>query len=73
MPCPRNVNIAAILRFHTLFEVYGLRAWAKKLYSGLEVKADACSGCGECEPKCPSKLPIQNKLQKAQQEFLDKC
>ena len=73
MPCPRNVNVPAILRFQTLHEVYGLRVWAKKLYNGLEVKADACSGCGECEPKCPYRLPIQNKLQKAQREILDKC
>jgi predicted aldo/keto reductase-like oxidoreductase len=73
MPCPRNINIAAILRFQTLFEVYGFRVWAEKLYSGLEVKADVCNGCGECELKCPFKLPIQNKLQIAQQEFLNKC
>jgi predicted aldo/keto reductase-like oxidoreductase len=69
MPCPQNINIAALLRFHTLYEAYGLKAWAKKLYSGLEVKANRCNGCGVCEPKCPYKLPIQNKLQKAQHEL----
>ena len=69
MPCPQNVNIAAVLRFQSLFENYGLREWAKKLYGGLEVKADHCSGCKECEPKCPHKLQIQNCLQKAHSDL----
>jgi predicted aldo/keto reductase-like oxidoreductase len=61
--------VAAILRFHTLYEAYGLKAWAKKLYNGLEVKPNRCTGCGNCETKCPFKLPIQNKLQKAQYDL----
>ncbi len=69
LPCPQNINVAAILRFQTLYEVYELRAWGKKLYSGLEVKADKCMGCGECEGKCPYKLPIINMLKKACLEF----
>lgn len=70
LPCSQNINIPAILRFHTLYESYGLKEWAKKLYGGLEVKADKCSGCGECGPKCPYKLPIQSKLQSARQDLL---
>jgi predicted aldo/keto reductase-like oxidoreductase len=66
MPCPQNLNIAAALRFHTLFDVYGLINWSKKLYKGLEVGVENCTKCGECEPKCPYKLPIINKLHKAQ-------
>lgn len=69
LPCPQNINIPAALRFHTLHTGYGLKEWAKKLYNGLEVKADKCTGCGECEPKCPYKLPIQKKLQKAHQDL----
>lgn len=69
LPCPQNINIAAILRFHTLYSVYGLKVWAKKLYNGLEVKADKCTKCGECEVKCPYKLSITNMLKKAQLEL----
>lgn len=69
MPCPQNINIPAILRFHNLLETYGLKEWAKKLYCGLEVKADRCSGCQECEPKCPYNLPIQRNLQKSHQDM----
>lgn len=64
MPCPQNINIPAVMRFHDFSEVYGLREWAKKLYGGLEVKVGKCTGCGECEAKCPYKLPIcEKKLQ----------
>ena len=69
MPCPENINVPAVLRFHTLYAGYGLKLWAKKLYSGLGVKADKCSGCGECQEKCPYNLPIPNMLEKAQSEL----
>jgi predicted aldo/keto reductase-like oxidoreductase len=69
LPCLNNVNIPAVLRFHSFQQAYGLKNWAKKLYSGLEVKATKCSSCGECEAKCPYKLPIKNKLRKAHHDL----
>jgi predicted aldo/keto reductase-like oxidoreductase len=65
MPCSQNINVPAVLRFLGLAEVYGLRVWAKKLSSGLEVEAIACTGCGECEPKCPYKLPIVDMIKRS--------
>jgi predicted aldo/keto reductase-like oxidoreductase len=72
LPCPKNINIAAILRFQTLYEVYKLKVWAKKLYNGLEVKVDKCIKCGLCETKCPYKLSIVSMLEKADSEFYQK-
>jgi len=69
MPCPQNLNIGAILRFHTLYSAYGLKNWAKNLYTGLEVKADKCNECVQCEPKCPYKLPIADLLKKAKSDL----
>jgi predicted aldo/keto reductase-like oxidoreductase len=66
LPCPQNLDIAAILRFHTLSTTYGLENWAKKLYSGLEVDVASCSECGECEPRCPYELPIMQMLLETQ-------
>jgi predicted aldo/keto reductase-like oxidoreductase len=46
----------------------GLRFWfgneerAQAAYATLPVKADACTDCGECEPRCPYHLPIVHKL-----------
>jgi len=65
MPCPQNLNIAAILRFHTLHSAYSLKDWAKGLYGGLEIKADKCNRCKECEQKCPYKLLITDLLKEA--------
>jgi uncharacterized protein len=70
MPCPQNVNIPAILRFQTLYEDFHLRNWARKLYGGLEGKADKCKKCRECELRCPHNIPIQGKLEKACHELL---
>jgi predicted aldo/keto reductase-like oxidoreductase len=45
-----------------------LRFWfdneerARAAYAALPVKADACTNCGECEPRCPYHLPIVDKL-----------
>lgn len=66
LPCPENIDIAAILRFHTLYTTYNLKNWAIKLYNGLEVDVAKCTECGECEPKCPYKLPIVSLLKHAQ-------
>lgn len=67
--CPQSLNIAAILRFHTLHETYGLKMWARKLYRGLEVDVDKCGDCQECELKCPYHLPIKSMLKKARNDF----
>jgi predicted aldo/keto reductase-like oxidoreductase len=69
MPCPENLNIPATLRFHTLYSSYGLGNWAKKLYRGLEVKADKCTSCKACEAKCPYNLPVASMVKEAESDF----
>jgi len=63
IPCPKKLNIPAILRFYDLYKTYNLKDWARKLYTGLEVKADKCDNCAICEPKCPYHLPIRKFLE----------
>jgi predicted aldo/keto reductase-like oxidoreductase len=69
MPCPEKVNIPATLRFESFSSVYGLRNWARKLYGGLEVKADKCTNCGECQQKCPYNLQIEMRLKEAHKKL----
>ncbi|XHH08317.1 MAG: aldo/keto reductase [Candidatus Bathyarchaeia archaeon] len=69
MPCPEKVNIPATLRFESFYSVYGLRNWARKLYGGLDGKADKCTRCGLCQTKCPYNLPIERLLREAHEKL----
>ena len=67
--CPEGINIAAVLRFYGFYSTFGLKEWAKKLYHGLDVKADRCKCCGQCESTCPYNLPIIKWLENAHRNF----
>lgn len=71
MPCPQEVNIPVNFRYMNYYRVYGLKDTARDLYRKIGssetwwVKgknATACIECGECEPKCPQKIPIMAQL-----------
>ena len=69
-PCPAGINIAHIFNIMNNHRVYGLIDHAKFAYGqvirgeGWVKSADAtkCTACGECETKCPQKLPIIEQL-----------
>jgi predicted aldo/keto reductase-like oxidoreductase len=52
-----------------------LRFWfqnqtrARTAYEQVSPQADACTECGECEPRCPYHVPIVKKLQWAHQKL----
>jgi len=64
-PCPQDILIPVILRHLSYYERYGLKSWARGRYRMVEVKADQCADCGECEEKCPYNVPIRERLQLA--------
>ena len=71
-PCPQGVAIPQIfemVQWHTAFD---LKEPARKRYQSLGVgwqkknkPASECIECGQCEPKCPQKIPIIEKLKEA--------
>lgn len=70
-PCPNEVAISYIFRSLIYHDVYGDKERAKLYYSKIGQpdwppgkNADACIECGECEPKCPQKIPIIDQLKK---------
>jgi len=71
MDCPNGVDIPGNFHVYNRAKVYGLADWARRHYAGMEAakRADACVGCGECEPKCPNKLPIMDQLQQVAREL----
>ncbi len=67
MPCDQGVLIKNIFAHATNARLFGLLESSRKRYAGWqqEWKADHCSGCGKCEPKCTNHLPIREELAKA--------
>lgn len=57
---PGDYLMRQTLRFWFMNE-----ARARAAYAALEIKADACTDCGDCEPRCPYELPIVAKLRHA--------
>jgi predicted aldo/keto reductase-like oxidoreductase len=72
MPCPHEVNIPRIFEAMNLKTVWGLEQPARAMYEEIGAnpwvkgkRADACIECGECEPKCPQKIPIIEQLKQS--------
>ncbi|MFP4027303.1 MAG: aldo/keto reductase [Candidatus Brocadiia bacterium] len=68
-PCPNGILIPIILRHLFYGREMGLEEWARGRYSMVEIKADECERCGECEEKCPYDLPVVDLLEEAHRLF----
>jgi len=69
MPCPYEVNIPLCFRLMNLHRVYDVTAYARGEYAKIGQvpwlsgkPASECTECGECEEKCPQKIPIREQL-----------
>ena len=70
MPCPNNVKIPEVFRLMNLHRVWGLTDAARERYAELGSAdplgdASACVECGQCEEKCPQKIPIIEQLKES--------
>ena len=72
MPCPNGVCIPQVFEAMNMHRVWGLTDHAKARYAHLgpnnkdgHLQADACIECGQCEPKCPQKIPIVEQLKES--------
>lgn len=80
MPCPHEVNIAANFSIMNAHRIYGLTDHAQRRYNRLSdpehpargKKAEDCLECGQCEPKCPQKIPIIAQLREVAETFKKK-
>ena len=79
LPCPAGVNIPELLRLNNLLRAYGLADWCKDRYKFMGnagnwypgVKADQCTECGDCEPRCPEGLPIIRLLKALHEDLYE--
>ena len=69
-PCPEGVNIPRVFAYYNDARVLGGWGAARRGYQRWDgwnpgKQADACTECGECEEKCPQKIPIRERLREA--------
>lgn len=79
MPCEAaDVNIPAVFEYYNRGKIYGLWESARQSYGNIGKeswfpkgkRADSCLECGECEDKCPQKIPIRDQLQRAHEALV---
>lgn len=69
-PCMAGINIALVSKYLDLASLHGeVPASVRDHYLGLDVRADACTGCQDCESRCPFGVPIAQRMQQAAELF----
>jgi len=62
LPCTQQIRISAVLHMRsTVLRFPDARVFTESI-GGTMNKVDDCSDCGDCETRCPYKLPIREML-----------
>jgi predicted aldo/keto reductase-like oxidoreductase len=76
MPCPSGVNIPLNFQLMNYHRVYKITDYARGEYKQIGKvdwmkgkNAGECTGCGECETKCPQKIAIISQLKETAEIF----
>ncbi len=68
--CPVGIDIPTIMQIFDEGRVFSYE-WPRfqRIYFSLDVKADACIDCGQCEEKCPFNLPIRERIRQVHERL----
>ena len=72
MPCPNGVDIPRAFALYNEAIAYGDLPETRRAYRQLVENggtAAKCERCGECEPKCPQKVPVGEWMEKVKERF----
>jgi hypothetical protein len=80
LPCPESINIPEVLRLRNLAVAYDMHDYGKYRYGMFEnaghwfpgMKAERCTSCNDCLPRCPQSLDIPNLLYDSHQRLQGK-
>ncbi len=69
-PCPRNIDIAMVNKFHDLASAHEtVPESVREHYLALGVTASACIACRACESRCPFGVQIADRMKKTAELF----
>ena len=81
LPCPENTHIPEVLRLRNLALAYDMKDYGEYRYGMFEnaghwfpgMKANRCTECGDCLPKCPENLDIPTLLKDTHERLQGKA
>ncbi|MFO0173076.1 MAG: aldo/keto reductase [Aphanizomenon sp.] len=81
LPCPENIHIPEVLRLRNLAVAYNMTDYGEYRYGMFEnaghwfpgMKANRCTECGDCLPKCPENLDIPALLKDTHEQLQGKA
>lgn len=65
LPCPAEINIAAVTRLLDQSRIAGITADVRQAYNALDIKASACISCGACNGRCPFGINAMKNVNEA--------
>ena len=69
-PCTSEIDIASVIKFFDLAKNHDkVPDSIKEHYNNLKYNATDCIACGDCEERCPFKVPIVDVMLDAQDLF----
>ena len=62
LPCPVGINIPKVFEVYNKYEMFKNEWGLKEGLKEMEVKSDACIGCGVCASHCPQAIAIPDRI-----------